>query len=81
MKILKRILLFIVIAIALIAVFLFAACAKNNAQPSVELTGPSASLSGTPYRTAGPSSTVTINVTPLPGNTNTSATPPAGTSP
>lgn len=55
-----------IIAIALILIFLLAACAQNNAQPSVDLTGPTVSLSGTPSRSAGPSSTVTIDVTPLP---------------
>lgn len=73
----KRI-FFVLAAIVLAAALIFAACAKNNAQPSVELTGPTTSLSGTPSRTAGPSSTVTIDVTPLPGNTSS---PTAGTLP
>ena len=60
--------IFVVVIIVLTAVIILAGCAQNNnAAPSGSLTGPSASLSGTPYRTAGPSASVTIDVTPLPG--------------
>lgn len=61
-------LIFVIVVIVLAVCVLLAGCAQNNnVAPSGSLTGPSASLSGTPYRTAGPSSTVTIDITPLPG--------------
>ena len=57
----------VLIVIALFAVFVFTACAQNNTQPSVELKGPSVSLpENTPSMPPMPSSTVTIDVTPLP---------------
>lgn len=63
--------IFVIIIIILTACVVLAGCAQPNAAPSGSLTGPSVSLSGTPYRTAGPSASVTIDVTPLPGPTVT----------
>lgn len=68
----------IIIVCVAAAVFLLSACATNNAAPTVSTAlVPSVSLSGTPYITAGPSSTVTIKVTPLPNGTESIVpTPP-----
>lgn len=68
----------IIVAFVAAAVFLLSACSSNNAAPTVSTAlVPSVSLSGTPYITAGPSSTVTIKVTPLPMDTeSTVPTPP-----
>jgi hypothetical protein len=64
---LKKILIVTITAV-LAAGLALSGCAQNyNAAPSGSLTGPSVSLSGTPYRSAGPSASVTIDVTPLPG--------------
>lgn len=74
---------FIVIALVAAAVILMSACMDSSGAPtaSTELKGPSVSLSaGTPYSSAGPSSTVTISITPLPmGTESTQPSPPAET--
>ena len=51
--------IFLILAAILAAGMMLSGCSSQNGAPS-------ASLSGTPYITAGPSSTTTINVTPLP---------------
>ncbi|MEI6101233.1 MAG: hypothetical protein WCP73_05275 [Eubacteriales bacterium] len=57
----------IIIVVIAAAIVLLSACSNNNAAPSASTAlTPSVSLSGTPFTTEGPSSTVTIKVTPLP---------------
>ncbi len=67
-----------IITIVAAAILILSACASNSAAPTVSTAlVPSVSLSGTPYITAGPSSTVTIKVTELPmGTESTVPTPP-----